>query len=548
MQATCDLPADVTFHRLATIPVYSGATVEGQVQGELIETRYDAMVPLDYALDPDSVDGIHLIVATITPDQRTTPGVHRGEVTLRLADRAIVLPVELGMSSLTIKPNEHFGSIIGLCSFFLTPRKGVADMADDGISMAEYHGLTADRATQAQGARPILERYFHAMLDNHMQPQSPALGISPYVSYRVVDRGENLAPQLTDWTFADAYDDAIRTFVIDRASPWFMIGRSNGHLMDKIWLNGKTYSVNANPDDPRWVQLPRDQFDQLVGEYWDAMARHMDEMGILDRTVFVIDESQESTYDDILAYVRAMRSQPYASRIKIGHTIQKVSTWTRKLPDGTLVMDELLDVPMPGNDEHYNFFEHEWNARMTRPKIQWVYHVETDHINLENAGLSSAFLPLKCENLGVDGWYIWDIGIWSLPYAHYPGKYGSNKYPTGPVINPWVNPFYHHGPGVLSFFYPPDPRGPAPEATDMIIPSYRLTLYRDGVQVRSLLEVMRAGRDDAGRSFSVDGDELAHVQAQLAKLWPNNPVQWYLDYSDYYHARRTLYRMAVSAR
>ena len=65
----------------------------------------------------------------------------------------------------------------------------------------------------------------------------------------------------------------------------------------------------------------------------------------------------------------AMKSRPYAGQIKIGHTTQKTSTWTRRLPSGKLLMDEVLDVPMPINDEHYNFFEPEWHARFERPGL-----------------------------------------------------------------------------------------------------------------------------------------------------------------------------------
>jgi len=551
LEMTCDLPAEVHYHRMATIPVYDGPTVKGQLKGRLIETRYEAMVPLDFALDLDSEDGLHLIVATITPRDDTPEGEQHGSINLRFGNRSLTVPVKLRVAPVPINPKRHFGSLFGASLFLLARPKGVANMAEDSVSIATFHGLKGDDLSPRITANPdptnaliggscnvraLAERYFHTLLDHHLSPQSPGLYLD--FSYIVVERGQGMAPKLTTWDFSQGFDQALEEFVVDRDMPWLMVGRSNGHLMHMLRLrNGVTYSVEANPDDRNWVQLSRNQFDQLVGDYFDAIARHLDELGLLDRALFVIDESGFETYETIYAYVMAMKSRPYAGRIKIGHTSYKTSTWTHRLPNGKLLMDEVLDVPMPANDEHFNFFEPEWNARFEKPgKIQWVYNVESDHLNLENAGLSTTFLPLRLQHLGVDGWYCWASFIWSLPYAHFEGKRGGFKYGTGPVMNPWINPFYHHGPGVLSFFYPPDPRGPASEPTDLVIPSYRLTLMRDGIQMRALIETLQANMDE---------QKLKTVESLLSTLWADNPVQWYLSYDSYYKARRQIHDLAM---
>jgi hypothetical protein len=560
LTATADLPCSVTFHRLATIPVYDGPTVQGELKGKLIETRYDAMVPLDYKLDPDSTDGHHLIVATVTPTEDMAHGKHSGHVELNIDGETLSLPVELRVSSLVIKPKRHFGSLFGAVLFNRAAKKGEADMAEDAVSIASFHGLEGedliphkptfdsgnDTVDVSLNVRELAEHYFHTLLDNHLLPRCPDLYLS--YNYEVVERGPELAPELKNWDFSNGFDQAIKEFVIDRDMPWFTVFHSNGHLMHMLRLgNGTTYSIEANPGDPNWIQLPREEFDKLVGDFFDAVAKHLDELGILDRAIFVIDESGFETYGNIFAYVTAMKSRPYAKRIKIGHTSYKVSTWTHRLPNGKLLMDEVLDVPMPINDEHFNFFEPEWGTRFEKPKTQWVYHVESDHLNLENAGLSSIFLPLKLAHFGVSGWYDWESFMWSLPYAYLPGERGGFKYGTGPVTNPWINPFYHHGPGVLSFFYPPAPRGPANVPTDLVIPSFRLTLMRDGIQERSLLEVLQAGRDDGGKELKVNKQRLAEAQTELDSLWPDNPVQWYLGYDAHAKARRVLYDLAMES-
>ncbi|HEX7009447.1 MAG TPA: hypothetical protein VF184_05665, partial [Phycisphaeraceae bacterium] len=159
---------------------------------------------------------------------------------------------------------------------------------------------------------------------------------------------------------------------------------------------------------------------------------------------------------------------------------------------------------------------------------------------LQTAGLSTLITPLQLKHFGVDGWYCWGSFMWSMPYTPIP-DYAGPRYDHGPVVNPWLNPFYHHGPGAIAFFYPPDPRGKSPEPTDRIIPSYRLALMRDGIQMRALLEVLEAGRDDAGRSLAVDRDKLDHAREQLDRLFAPNPVQWYISHAALRQARVDLH-------
>lgn len=548
--AESDLPIAPEFHRLATIPVYDGPTVDGEIMGKSLGTRYEAMVPLDYALDPNIDSGIHLITATFTADAASAPGTSQGSITLTLpGDRGeLNIPVELRVAPLTINPARYFGTDFGGSHFLTRYREGHGPFTEDGISLAEFHGLTAQGLeppnmiglsipdnpdSRTTPVRRLAEKYFHKMIDFHVLPESPAL--YAYFKYDVVERGEGQAPALSNWDFSGGYDDAIDELVIGRDMPWLVVGRSNGYLMDRINLaNGKTYSTKPNPDNPRWVQLPKDQFLQLAGDYWDAFAQHLDEKGVLDRAMFVIDECGAETYETILEYAQALDARPYAAQIKIGHTMYKPSAWIYRTADGDLLMDKVLDVPMPDNDDEFNFFEPEWNARLDNgAKDQWVYYVETDHMNLQNAGLSTIVAPLKLQHFGADGWYCWASFIWSIPYPYKgEGVMASFGYKSCPVINPWLNPFYHHGPGQLSFFYPPDPRGPAEQPTDLVIPSYRLTLMRDGIQLHALIDVLRD---------KLDREEIDAIEVTVRPLWADNPTQWYLNYQLYREGRRQLY-------
>jgi hypothetical protein len=268
-----------------------------------------------------------------------------------------------------------------------------------------------------------------------------------------------------------------------------------------------------------------------VADFFEAIAQHLNEKGCLDRAIFVIDESDTTTYELIYKYKQALRQKKYASRINFAHTTYQTGAYTVKTPDGRIYMDESLEMPMPDNDEHFNFFDPSYNALYKKPKNNWVYYVETDHLNIINGGISTIITPLKLKHFGANGWYCWASFIWSMPYPVTQDD--GWEFKTGPVVNPWLNPFYHHGDGMLSFFYPPDPRGPAQEPTLNVIPSYRLALIRDGIQSRALLEVLNAGKDDLGKSIKVNQAKLEHAKIQIEKLWAPNPVQWYISYGAY---------------
>lgn len=554
------LPMAVRFNRLATVPVYDGPTVDDQVRGQLLDTRYDPLVPLDYALDPDSADGVHLVVVTFTPTADTPPGRHAGHVRLTLGQRTLRVPVSLRVAPIAVAPQRHFGSLLGSSFFLAGYPAGVAGLVRPSIPMAAFHGLDTaglspptvmslsipDRPDpRTAPTRALAERYFHTMLDHHLLPQSPAM--YAYFNYRVQERGEGLAPRLTDWDFSHGYDRAIREFVLGRDMPWLLVGRSNGRLIDRITLNnGKTYSDQPQPENPDWVHLPREPFDQLVGDFWDAFARHLDTLGVLDRAVIVLDDSPVDSYDNILAFARVLRSRPHAQRIRLGYTIQKTSAFTRRLADGRLLMDEALGLVIPFNDDMFNFFEPSANARFEKPgQTLWMRHNATDHVALQHAGLSTAVFALKAGHFGGDGWYYNDAVIWSMPFGYREDEPGSFEYANGPTMNPWRNPFYHHGPGAATLFYPPDPRGPAVSPTNLVVPSFRLALIRDGIQHRALLDVLRAGVDDAGRRFAINPDALAAIESDLRTLWADNPVQWYLSYPVFRDARRKLFDLVM---
>ena len=538
-----NLPVQARIHQLAPIPVFDGSFPEGR----LTEIRYDAMLDLNDPLCPPAPNGIHVLVVTLTAGDDCQTGTFNGPINITVQTsvpdtESFEIPVELVVAPIAIKPMDHFGVIFAGQHFqvryegppFTKPSTTITDFhgfAQDNTQIDSVARLTAtdQNIDVSNSLQTLVNRYYHRMIDFDVQPQ--ILTLYHDYQYKIQDQEGNKAPILSDWDFTE-YDKGIDEFLVGRKVPWLPVFHSNGDIMHKLRLNnGTIYSLKPDPENKLSKQVSETEYFRLVGDYFDAVAKHLSQKGCLDKTIYIIDESSPSSYELIYKYRQTLKQRKYASKIKFAHTTYKTSTYLSKTPQDVLYMDEALDIPMPDNDEHFNFFEPSYNERFKKPKNTWVYYVETDHLNLINSGISTIITPLKLKHFGANGWYCWASFIWSLPY---PVEADDGwEFTTGPVVNPWLNPFYHHGPGMLSFFYPPDPRGMAAEPTFKIVPSYRLSLIRDGIQARALLEVLSAGKDDMNQILRVDQEKLNLAQAELNKMWADNPVQWYVSYGAY---------------
>ncbi|MHB9071675.1 MAG: glycoside hydrolase domain-containing protein [Sedimentisphaerales bacterium] len=546
------LPIKARFERLAPIPVYDGP-FPGST---LTETRFDAMMEPNDTLCPPTTDGIHLMAITLTAPKDAQAGTFVGKIKCTVQTpvpdaESFEIPVELHIAPVTLKPMNHFGVIFG-GQFLQIPNSG-PPYTKQGLSIFDFHGFAPDdkkidwiarlTGTDQNESAPeqyksLTSMYWNRMIDFDVQPE--ILPLFANYSYKITEQGQGKAPLLSDWDFSE-YDTAIDEYLGKREVPWLPIWRTNGHSMHIHRLsNNVNYTFNSTDEYNKLVgventdtvrQVTQDEYFRLVADYFDTLAKHLDQKGYLDRAIFVIDESDTTTYKLIYKYKQVLKQRKYASRIKFAHTTYQPGVYTVKLPDGNIYMDEALDIPMPNNDEHFNFFEPSYNALFKKPKNNWVYYVETDHLNIINGGISTIITPLKLKNFGANGWWCWASFIWSMSYPVTEDD--GWEFKTGPVVNPWLNPFYHHGPGMLSFFYPPDPRGPAGEPTLKVTPSYRLALIRDGIQLRALLEVLSAGVDDEGKPIKVNQAKLDIAKNKLETLWASNPVQWYISYGAY---------------
>ena len=530
-------PFPVKVEKLGLIPVYDGPIGVGK----WLQNRFDALIPVQDTGFTPARDGQHVLVVTCHVPETGTAGKYEGTLELEFENqgeiREFSVPIEISVADITLRPQRHFYTILGNEQW---KTQQSADLVSPPVTGTAFHGLSAANMSEnpedPANLNPrwsrlgrLVRAYNHVMLDNWLSPQSPSLFV-PF-SYSIKDLGAGKAPQLGDFHF-DQFDEAMKEFVIERDMPWISIHHTNGHLMDSLTLqNGVTYTLRDVPESDRVKRLPEAEYFRLVGDYMEAMATHMNDLGILDRTLLTVDESDPSTYELMLKYRRTLKSRPHAQKIRFLHTAFKTAIFTQRKKDGGRVLEEALDFPAPINDEHFNYFTPgiDWKPENSGGSM-WVYYVETDHWNLLNAGLSTVITPLKLTHFGAAGWYCWASFVWSLPYPKKGVEEDGVRFTSGPVENPWVNPFYHHGPGVLSFFYPPDPNGVPASPTEKVIPSYRLYLMRDGLQDVAWQKVLARGVDDAGQKLAVNEPAYQRALQRLKLLWADNPVQWYLGY------------------
>jgi hypothetical protein len=382
------------------------------------------------------------------------------------------------------------------------------------------------------------------MMDFHVQPQAPALLAA--IRYKVEDVPGGL-PRLTDWDFTE-HDRSLEMFV-RRGGRDIFVMHTNGSVVSRLTLlNQHTYSFHPAPaGTPRWHQLDEKDYWRLMGSYLEAITAHLNGKGWLEGAYVLIDESSPETYATIRRFAEAVRAMPHARRLRLIHSSNHpTAPYAMRISGGTegpLMLEGAVDVFMPENNDHFNDWPEDdiWPADRGPRPTHWVYFVETDLLDLPHAGVSTELLPLKCRWLGAEGMYIWGSFIWSMAYPRREGTpLGGGAW--GPITNPWINPNYHHGQGLLSFFYPPDPRGPAKEPSPKLTPSYRLALLRDGLQDNALWRIVQAGSDDAGQNVRVEPSLRDQLAEQLNATFIN-PVQWRVSRPHYHAWRQRLYEV-----
>ena len=545
----CSLPLRVAALRLASTPINAPGTLD-----QVIYRQLDPMSPVNDPRVPFNKGTPTVLALTVQCGDATPHGEHQGDVELRLAPANGVafdvrLPLAVRVLPATVDAVKHFSCVFGNQHLISAPRRSLPTFTEDAVSVAAFHGYDVRKRYAVPADNPLLELsrdYVQRMMDFHVQPHAAALLAA--ISYKV-EEAPGGPPRLTGWDFTE-YDRSLEMFM-RRGGRFIAVMHTNGEVVTRLNLNNHTYSFHPAPaGTPRWRQLSEDDYWRLVGNYLEAIASHLAAKGWLDAAYALIDESAPSTFPAIRRFAQTVRAMPHARRLRLIHSSNTLAPYAMRVSggaEGPLMLEGVLDVFMPENNDHFNDWPEEdmWPADRGPRPTHWVYYVGTDHLDLPHAGVSTELLPLKCRWLGAEGLYIWGSFIWSMPYARREGAPWEGG-AWGPVTNPWINPNYHHGQGMLSFFYPPDPRGPAPQPDPKLTPSYRLALLRDGLQDNALWRIVQAGVDDAGKPVRVADDVRRRLASQLASTWIN-PTQWRVSRPHYQAWRSALYQSVQTA-
>jgi len=534
---SCSLPLQVSALRLASVPISEPGSFD-----RFIYRQLDPMVPVNDPLAPFERGAPTVLAFTIQCTETTPSGVHDGEIELK--PLALKVPVRVRVLPVTVDAVKHFSCVFGNQHLLASTRRDF--FTETPISVAAFHGYDVRKRYAASSDNPLLRlarNYVQRLMDFHVEPHAAALMAT--INYKVEDV-PGAAPRLTNWDFTE-YDRSLEMYA-QRGGRHILVMHTNGEVLSRFSLsNQHTYSPKPAPAGaPRWHQLTEDDYWQFVSSYFETIAAHLADKGWLDGASVLIDESATETYATIRRFAEAIRAQPHARRLRLIHSSNHASApYAMRVSgraEGPLMLEGALDVFMPENNDHFNDWPEAdiWPADRGPRPTHWVYFVETDMLDLPHAGVSTELLPLKCRWLGAEGMYIWASFIWSMPYARREGVPVEGG-TWGPVMNPWLNPNYHHGQGLLSFFYPPDPRGPAKEPTPKLTPSYRLALLRDGLQDNALWRIVQAGVDDVGKPVRVPETVRRSLQSQLDATFIN-PVQWRVSRPHHQTWRDALYR------
>ena len=273
------------------------------------------------------------------------------------------------------------------------------------------------------------------------------------------------------------------------------------------------------------IEVTQDQWDNLVLDYYQAMAKNLDKHGWLDKFYICIDET--SNVKRLLHLLRLLKSDPLTARIKVIACMQGLEYFHYKEDhkNGTYAFKDLL-VYMPQNDENYNrwekYFFTDYDIEPDREKL-WNYSVSTSRLIIDSPGINNRIIALDVFNRGGSGFYVWERIIYD------PGTAGSSD-------NPWIDPNCNWGNGAVSYFYPPRKDGFAESPDFTVTPSLRIMTYRESVddyEYAKILEDLIAEAKKKGTDVSEGEDVIKDIDRFFynSAHWSQNDA-FYLDLRD----------------
>lgn len=485
------------------------------------------------------------IWVTVKTAPTTPAGTYRGTIIIDLAGRLTELSLSLEVYDFQLPEFSALNVNVGGQFFALS-------MDDTSNStVLDYHGLKS-KADLKRLARD----YYTLMAENKFYPKNVALyseiGMKwtpPPYGYNV-DKPDNYF-RLHDWDFTEFNETLayfidrlkVNTITIQHTNPTVchLFKHLPGKELDGFpetaphvtmaWQTFRertfvAYGIREGDSSrDEAIEISRDQYDHLLVEYYRAIAKNLDEHGWLDHAFIMIDETMDQAR--LLHFLRVLKSDPLAARLKVGACMQGFESFHHKeKPDETqYAFNGLYDYYIPQLDENYNRWEKylfpDYDIEPRRSKL-WNYAVATSRLVIDTPGVNNRIMGLDIFNRGGSGFLVWDTIHWGRTRQRDP--------------NPWRNPHSVWGNGAVCFFYPPSREGRSSKPDFTVTPSLRVMTFRESVDdydyARILEDLVVRGRET--RADVSAGEQVISNIGRFfysSVHWSQNDA-WYLEQRD----------------
>jgi len=506
--------ANISFYAVDYVPIVSGSYLTPSSYTGLIG---DPLVELDTkTLSP--AEGNHGLWITVEVPPGTPAGTYTGSLSIEGVETSTIVPMTLAVYDFELPEYSTFQSSMGGQFMDVSCRGGNVGY--------DYHGLT----TSAEKLQLKIAMY-DVMAENKFTPKNVSI-VSASYSWTPPPQGYNVDLPgnyfyLDNWDFTDM-NAHLDHYINDLKVNSVLLDATDPIICNSKWLLPDLFAWGPVPGDPNYditIEITQNQFDQLILDYYRAIAQNLDNHGWLDYVYLFVDEGENN--DRILHWMRTLKSDPLTSRIKIIATVQGYDYFTYKEnPGDTEYAFNGLLTYVPESDENYQrwekFFFTDYDIIPSREKL-WNYGVTTSRIAIDVPGVTNRITALDMFDRGGSGYYIWETIIYD------PGTAGASD-------NPWIDPNCNWGNGAVAFFYPPLKDGFPTSPDFTITPSLRMMTYREGVddyEYARILEDLIAVADQEDLDVSEGENVIQDIDRFFYNSvhWSQNDA-WYIDLRD----------------
>lgn len=516
----------------------------------------DPLLPLVPPVKLTPEGGNRALWITLQVPGNTPAGLYRGTLQVTFQEGGLDLPVELEVFDFELPEFASFKSDMG--GQYIV--KQLNHLNESPRPVMDYHGISSkpDILKLARG-------YFDQMAAAKFYPKSATLlteigmNWTPPPAGFNVDRPDNFIT-LKDWDFKQ-FNAELEYFINQRKVNSLCLFHTNptacnqfnhlpGNPLERpalssphttmgwqAWRKMTLVAYDKPPSNKTAIEITRDQFDNVMLQFFRRTAEELDKHGWLDRVHVLIDETENPRR--LAHFLKLLKSDPLTARIQVVACMQGLGLMDPEHPGNEGLREfpfpELIDTYCPEIDENYDrwmpYYFADYQIPRDRRKL-WCYIVATSRIAIDTPGINNRVLALDVFQRGGSGALLWESFGWDHPY--------------GDSMDPWEDPYTPHGNGSLAFFYPPRRSSDAKTADFTITPSLRLAAFRESVDdfeyARMLEDLVRVARRQA-----VPAQDAEQTLADIQRFFPEN-TNWSQNAAWFLELRERLARQIVALR